>query len=86
MIYCVLMPACRAWLSLHPLVTAYTLSGAYLLTTYTYKHMRILTRVYGICSWYESYLHMFAYSPTFLLAMQIYTSQEVLDVARALCI
>ena len=40
-IYCTLMPACRAWLSLHPLFSAYPLSGAYLLTTYTYKCMRL---------------------------------------------
>ena len=34
LIYCVLMPACRAWLSLHPLVTAYPLSGAWQLPTH----------------------------------------------------
>ena len=39
---------CRAWLSLHPLFSAYPLLGAYLLTTCTYKRMRLLTRVYGI--------------------------------------
>ena len=39
------MPACRA---LHPLFSAYPLLGAYLLTTYTYKLMRLLTRVYGV--------------------------------------
>ena len=39
-IYCTLMPACRAWLSLHPI-------GTYLLTTYTYKRMHLLNRVYG---------------------------------------
>ena len=41
---------CRAWLSLHPLFSAYPLLGAYLLTAYTYmyKRMRLLTRVYGI--------------------------------------
>ena len=39
---------CRAWLSLHPLFSAYSLLGAYLLTTYTYKRIRLLTRIYGI--------------------------------------
>ena len=38
---------CRAWLSLHPLFSAYPLLGTYLLTTYTYKRIRLLTRVYG---------------------------------------
>ena len=38
---------CRAWLSLHPLFSAYPLLGAYLLTTYTYKRICLLTRVYG---------------------------------------
>ena len=41
---------CRAWLLLHPLFSAYSLLGAYLLTTYTYKRIRLLTRVYGICA------------------------------------
>ena len=48
MIYCTLMPAYRAWLSLHPLSSTYPLLGTYLLTTYTYKRMCLLTRVYGI--------------------------------------
>ena len=52
-IYCIstvytVMPACRVWLSLHPLFSAYPLLGAYLLTTYTYKRMYLLTRVYGM--------------------------------------
>ena len=33
---------CRVWLSMHPLLSAY------LLTTYTYKRIRLLTRIYGI--------------------------------------
>ena len=48
------LPQCRAWLSLHPLFSACLLLGAYLLTTYTYKRMRLLTRVYGIEFTYES--------------------------------
>ena len=39
---------CRAWLSMDPLFSAYPLLGAYLLTTYTCKRMRLLTRVYGM--------------------------------------
>ena len=42
------MPACRAWLQLHLLFSTYPLQGTYLLTTYTCKHMRLLTRVYVI--------------------------------------
>ena len=56
-IYCVIalcitvMPACRVRLSLHLLISAYPLLGAYLLNTYTYKCMHFLTRVYSIlCS------------------------------------
>ena len=41
------LPGCRAWLSLHPLFSGYPLLGAYLLTTCTYKHMHLLTRVYN---------------------------------------
>ena len=46
-IYCIsaahtVMPACKAWLSLHHLFSMYSLLGTYLLTTYTYKHMRRL--------------------------------------------
>ena len=52
LIYCIsaaytVMPACRGWLSWHPLFNAYLLLGAYLLTTYTYERMCLLTRVYG---------------------------------------
>ena len=41
-IYCIalhitVMPACKAWLSLHPLFSTCPLSGTYLLTTYTCK-------------------------------------------------
>ena len=43
-----LMPVCRAWLSLHPLFSAFPLLGAYLLATYTYKCMRLLTRLYNM--------------------------------------
>ena len=39
---------CRAWLSLHPLFSTCPLLGTYLLTTYTYKHIRFITRVYGM--------------------------------------
>ena len=43
-----LMPTCRVWLSLHRLFSAHHLLGTYLLTTYTYMRMRLLTRVYGM--------------------------------------
>ena len=36
---------CRVWLSLHLLFSAYPLLGTYLLTTYTYKRIHLLTRV-----------------------------------------
>ena len=42
------MSTCRAWLRLHLLFRTHPLQGTYLLTTYTYKHMRLLTRVYVI--------------------------------------
>ena len=42
---------CRAWLSLHPLFSAYRLLGTYLFTTYTYKCIHSLTRVYSIHFW-----------------------------------
>ena len=42
------MPACRSWLSLPSLISAYPLLGAHLLTTYTYKRMCLLTRVYSV--------------------------------------
>ena len=38
---------CTVWLWLHLLFSAYPLSGTYLLTTYTYKLMRLLTGAYG---------------------------------------
>ena len=50
-IYCIIalhitvMAVCRAWVSLLPLFSTNPLLGAYLLTTYTYKHMPLLTRV-----------------------------------------
>ena len=47
---CALMPACRVWLSLHLLLSTYPLLGTYLLTTYTYKCMHLLTRIYSMCS------------------------------------
>ena len=62
-IYCTLMPACRAWLSLHPIFSAYPILGAHLLTTYTYKRMHLLNRVYGALKvsdysdWPLSYSH-----------------------------
>ena len=45
---CTLMATFRVWLSLYSLFSAYPLLGSYPLTTYTYKHMRLLTWVYGI--------------------------------------
>ena len=42
-IYCALMPA---WLSLHLLFGTYPVLGSYLPTTYTYKRVHLLTRVY----------------------------------------
>ena len=47
---CALMPACRVWLSFHLLLSTYPLLGTYLLTTYTYKCMHLLTGIYGMCS------------------------------------
>ena len=53
----------RAWLSLHPLFSAYPLLGAYLLTTYTCKRIRLLTGVYDMSVEYQAYtVHFHAFS------------------------
>ena len=41
----------RAWLSLQPLFSTYSLLVAYLLATYTYKRIHLLIRVYGMQVW-----------------------------------